>query len=198
LLTSWLLVDTAFSTPLELTFKAWAAYAGDTLGSSPSKGMQAYIRRLTAGLPKARPALESLALQMVLTLHTTLTEKDARKWTGEIEIGEGTAPEEEQPENGKDERPAALKGSQTRLRGMVSDCWRLHPESYLARLDSPIQCGCLPGGSAISENGLVQAITSQPEWLGKTETCAWLGTILDISHGLTIILRQSRSALAVC
>jgi HEAT repeat protein len=188
LLTSWLLLETTFLTPLDLTLKAWAAYTGDILGTSPAKGMNAYIRRLIAGQPKARAALESLALQMVLTLHPTLTEKEARKWTGEIELGGGTAQEgelsENDSENGKDGVSAAVKGSQTRLRGMVSDLVETgillrHTDGRLGFSHPSVTAYLAACG--ISENGLVQALVSQPEWIGKTETCAWLATMEDVS-----------------
>ena len=179
LINSWLLVDSSFLTPLQLTLKAWAAYAGDTKGPSPANNMNAYIRRMTAGLPKARPALESLALQMVLTLHPTLTQKEARKWTGEAELTGEPVAEESPPENGK---PTALKTQTARLRGMASELVEAgilitHAEGRLS-FAHPSLTGYL-AAAAIVENGLTQALAAQPKWTGKSATCAWLATMSD-------------------
>jgi hypothetical protein len=65
ILDSWLIGDESIDSPLEFVLKVWSAYAGDLLGSSARHAMEAYFRRMTVGLPKSRPALESLALQMV-------------------------------------------------------------------------------------------------------------------------------------
>lgn len=67
LLNSWVGVGVACLTPLELTLKVWAAFAGDALGPGPVEAIEAFVRRqLAAGeqptSESARPALEALAL----------------------------------------------------------------------------------------------------------------------------------------
>lgn len=72
LINAWLIGTNAPALPLEIALKTWAAYAGDQLGPSFSDAMEAYLRRMvydTNMQPdrQARPALEKIALQALIT-----------------------------------------------------------------------------------------------------------------------------------
>ena len=72
MLVNWLQNDPIPLTPLELTLKAWAAFAGDALGPTPLDAIEACMRRLASQPGKAnwknnRPNLEKLALEAVLS-----------------------------------------------------------------------------------------------------------------------------------
>ncbi len=80
LLNRWLLTAEPAYHPLELTLKAWAAYAGDALGPSYEDAVWAYIRRMLPEEPdRALPALEALALQLTLGSGDAVAEKEAGK-----------------------------------------------------------------------------------------------------------------------
>jgi len=68
---SWLLSDTHPVTPLELTLKVWATYAGDMLGPGLPEAIEAYIQRMAFDkyqqpISRGKEALEQIALQMLL------------------------------------------------------------------------------------------------------------------------------------
>ena len=64
LLNTWLGSGNGVLTPLELTLKVWAAYAGDGLGPHVLDAVSTHIRRLAP--PNTPPAaLDTLALQVV-------------------------------------------------------------------------------------------------------------------------------------
>jgi HEAT repeat protein len=85
ILNGWLLTDTQPATPIELTLKVWATYAGDLLGPDNTDGIEAYINRLVVGVPNARLALERLAWQMLFSMQPVVARKDAQGWISEYE-----------------------------------------------------------------------------------------------------------------
>jgi hypothetical protein len=81
LLTGWLLYNSTILTPLELTLKVWAGYEGDSLGSNPRDSFEAFISRITKNSsPKVRPALEELAMQMLLSMEPITSKNHAEGW----------------------------------------------------------------------------------------------------------------------
>jgi HEAT repeat protein len=77
LMNNWLLFFTDICSPLQLTLKTWALYAGDLLGPNEVDALEAYITRMTTGVINARPALEQLAMQMILSLEPFIERKAA-------------------------------------------------------------------------------------------------------------------------
>jgi len=77
LLNNWLLHFTDSCSPLQLTLETWALYAGDLLGSKEIDALESYINRMTVGIVNARPALEQLAMQMILSLDPFIQRKAA-------------------------------------------------------------------------------------------------------------------------
>ena len=75
LLNQWLLVHRPVVSPLELTLHAWAAYAGDLLGRELPQAVEAYLRRVSPEAKGVRPALQSLALELLAAGRATLPEK---------------------------------------------------------------------------------------------------------------------------
>lgn len=81
LLNGWLLANNTANTPLEFTLKVWSAYARDARGPKATDAIEAYLRRMSVGIPKVRSALEYLATQMILTYRTSFTQGEAQTWT---------------------------------------------------------------------------------------------------------------------
>lgn len=67
LLNSWIFTRSIGLTPLELTLKAWAAYANDLIGLRGADFIESYIRRVCSELAGSRSFLESIALSAALT-----------------------------------------------------------------------------------------------------------------------------------
>ncbi|TAK11520.1 MAG: NACHT domain-containing protein [Anaerolineae bacterium] len=90
---AWLLEGSDVSSPLALTLKAWAAYAGDARGPSLADALDAYVRRMTAGINNARPAMEQLAAQMTLTLNPVIARNAAGRFVSTFEDPTAVDPE---------------------------------------------------------------------------------------------------------
>jgi hypothetical protein len=84
ILRGWLGDPDYFATPLELTLKIWAAFSGDSLGPDLPASLDAYLRRMTLQLPRAREALEKLAAELVKNFSSSALAKDAESWLGQL------------------------------------------------------------------------------------------------------------------
>ena len=196
-LNGWLLSDTTPLNPLDLTLKVWAAYAGDAQGAGPQEAIEAYLNRLGAGIPQARPALEALCAQMVSSIRPVLSNRDAGNAIAAFEPGPITTPEFD---TGDEVEPAeadstpeteaqALPASQERIavprvlsalldRGLL----RSQPAGRL-RLAHPVLLGYL-AASYFQQAGQTISLLKQPEWLGKHLTLKYLARRLDLSDWL--------------
>lgn len=91
LIHDWLLVQKLPLTPMELTLKTWAAYAGNAIGPSMSNAIEAYINNISASSQEVQKALGKLALQMIFFESPVLNFKDVDNWElplSEISISE--------------------------------------------------------------------------------------------------------------
>ncbi len=97
LLDAWLESGNQNITPLELTLKVWAGFAGDSLGPRLPDAISSHIRRLApANTPIA--ALETLALQIVLNMQPVFDPRKARAWVKSFEPAEENPGEEQASE----------------------------------------------------------------------------------------------------
>jgi hypothetical protein len=77
---NWLQSKELPTSPFELTLKVWGAYAGDILGVDKPSLIESYLRRSTIGIEGARPALEQLALRMVVNQSFKARQNEANQW----------------------------------------------------------------------------------------------------------------------
>ena len=97
LLNAWISADNQCLTPLELTLKVWAAYAGDLLGPHVLEAIASHVRRLTpTNTPLA--ALETLAMQVMLTAQPVFDPRKARAWVKAFELPEEASDRGEEAE----------------------------------------------------------------------------------------------------
>ena len=120
MLNRWLLKPVAAYSPLELTLHAWAAYAGDVIGTGIDHAWIAYLRRVLTDTGRKVPALEALALQLVLGPGDSLPASEAGK--GSKAWKEADPEPEEEPEAAEE---AAKGGKKKRAKPKVR---RLLPE----------------------------------------------------------------------
>lgn len=80
LLNAWLYNDKSNQTPLELTLKVWATYAGDTLGPSSNDAIEAYIRRMIADVSSSRRGLEMIAINSLVSAQPIFSPTDVDNW----------------------------------------------------------------------------------------------------------------------
>lgn len=177
ILTGWLLNNTTNLTPLELTLKAWAAFAGDSIGASGVESIEAYLRRMLHNRSaRSRTALEELALQMIVAMKPLVGQEEADAWLrGSVTRLEQPGqpepvvalPEEETsagttPRTGKQKR-VRISGALPNLieSGLVTE--RSGEKVTLAH---PLLGGYL-AGRALQHTDRLAEILPQPDWSGK-------------------------------
>lgn len=90
LIKGWLVTGSANLSPLELVCKTWAAFAGDTLGSTALDAIEAGLRRQINRLTsKQKKALEHVAAQMIITQQPIANRDAIESWlSGRDEFAE--------------------------------------------------------------------------------------------------------------
>jgi HEAT repeat protein len=178
LLAAWLLREPSFLTPLELTLKVWAAFAGDQRGSSMADAVEAYLRRMSFDknlqpIPHAREAAQQMALQMVMD--------GAPFWSGsrtrqETNLSDELLPTSDLPTDGEqvepapESQPAPDGGRKVKIASVVPSL--LENGLLIQSADSRVRfkhlevCAYL-AGSAFGELLGLDAIFSRSEWLQK-------------------------------
>ena len=198
LLNGWLSTWDLNLTPLELTLKVWAAYADDARGADSVNAIESYVRRMTQEHPDIRPALGRLAIQMVATLSPTFNQKEAENWLVEFETPPSTSQEEATSEQGEQipkKQPASKPTISYRILPALVSSGLLIPRSG-SRLSfiHPLINGYL-AGAALSKDGNISSIQSQPEWISKSLTLNYLACFSDVTNLVITILGQTDDPL---
>jgi HEAT repeat protein len=188
-------------TPLELTLKAWGAYAGDSLGPHVLEAIATHIRRIA---PPNTPlaALETLAMQATLSAQPVFDPRKARDWVKSFE------PAEEKPESGEqqaiaegaatDEKPA--KGKKVEkvatptyglLSKMVTSGLLISYANNRMRFIHPVFAGYL-AGRAMSTYNAQEPILNQPDWAGKYLAMRYFAAFGDASKLVQSLMEFSR------
>jgi HEAT repeat protein len=173
----WLNVGAQFLTPLELTLKVWAAFAGDCLGPHTLEAIAAHIRRIApSGTPPA--ALETLAMQAVVNAQMVFDPRKARDWVKSFEVveekpvegapglAEGEAASKTGPLGKKEKAATVQTASSGLLNKMVSSGLLISHASNHMRFAHPVFGGYLAGRAMTAFNA-EDTLLNQPAWSGK-------------------------------
>lgn len=201
LLNAWLDSNNAHLTPLEITLKTWGAYAGDVLGPGVLDNIECHLRRIAPpNVPVA--ALETLAMQTVLTLQPIFDSHTARKWVRSFEPPEEKSipPDEAANEDGtekrrKKETPASLTPPSPGLLPKMAESGLLikHIDNRL-RFCHVVIAGYLAGRAlAIYESG--NQLTDQAFWSGQAQTMRFLAAQGNDSALIDKLLAESQPPL---
>jgi HEAT repeat protein len=195
LLNGWLLVENTAITPLEFTLKVWSAYARDARGPKGTDAIEAYLRRMSVGIPKVRSALEYLATQMILTNRTSFTQGEAQTWTSGFDSdtleGAGLSMVSNELEEKTNIREIAIPRvlSELTRNGLLvslanNQLGFVHPSiaSYLA-------------GTSLAFTRQEESILSQTDWPIKRTTIQFLASQGDLSDEAVILLTDSEDPL---
>jgi len=220
LLRRWLLAENLNGlTPLELTLKVWAAYAGDARGPRPADAIEAHLRRLA---PPQTPleALHTLGAQVSLSGSAFFEEKSAREWLKRFEpppapeaaspaegalLPESALPTEagtNAPAEAESASAAPAKKGKNRSAGEASTVVQRSLPSYLLqygllkahsqnrlRFSHPVFGGWLAGSGLQAEEA--QTLLQQPAWSGKTMSLRYLAAFGDASGCIQGLLQES-------
>ncbi len=201
LLNIWLGAENANLTPLELTLKAWGAYAGDSMGSHVLEAIATHIRRIApANTPLA--ALETLAMQVILSSQPVFDPRKARDWVRSFEPAEDRS--ESQPIEPGGDKPAedtkpkkAKKGEKVAtassglLGKMTSSGLLLAYPNHRMRFIHLVFAGYL-AGRGMTNYAAEETILNQPDWSGKYLAMRYFAAHGDASKLVQSLLEFSR------
>jgi len=206
LLNTWLASDNLGLSPLEMTLKTWGAYAGDSLGPHVLDFIATHIRRI-APLNTPLAALETLAMQVLLSSQSVFDPRKAREWVKEFEVPEDQ-PEEsgdalldppalektetEKPKKEKKNEKVVVKTASTGLIGkMASSGLLVSYRDNRMRFIHPVFAGYL-AGRALANVNAEETIINQTDWSGKYLAMRYLAAHGDASKLVQTMLGFSR------
>ncbi len=168
LLNSWLSIDSTSLTPLELTLKAWGAYAGDGRGPTALDAIETHLRRISPiGIPVA--ALEMLAMQVSLTAQPVFDSRKAGSWIKSFEPPEEKPIKEEEEDDDDDKKKKDKKEKVAPTLGLLSKMAQSgllsNHHEYQMRFVHPVFGGFL-AGRGLSNHSVDERLTGQPFWSG--------------------------------
>lgn len=187
LLNAWLTNDNSILSPLELTLKVWATYAGDLPGPHKTDWIEAYLQRVTVDIPKGRPALELLTRHAVNTRKPIFTLRDAQNWLAEIEpspapdAAPGVEVQNEdaswQPidtERPKSSPQAPIRDSRV-LPALIESGLLISHQNETLCFSHPFILSYL-AACGFAENGGVKSMTKDSQWPVYLQTLGFLAT----------------------
>ena len=202
LLYNWISSDNANMTPLELTLKAWGAYAGDSLGPHVLEIIASHVRRIApANTPLA--ALETLAMQIILSSQPVFDPRKAREWVRSFEPAETTeedqSAEQSEEEKGKQTKPKigrktekVLSTPRSGLLGkMISSGLLMTYPNNKMRFIHPVFAGYL-AGRGMTNYAAEEVILNQPDWSGKYLAMRYFAAHGDAGKLVQTLLEYSR------
>ncbi|NOY98157.1 MAG: NACHT domain-containing protein [Chloroflexi bacterium] len=187
LLNSWLSIDNAGFTPLEMTLKAWGAYAGDGRGPTALDAIETHLRRISPpGVPVA--ALEMLAMQVSLTSQPIFDSRKAREWVKSFEPPEEKPAEDDDEIKGKSKKEKATPTLSLLAKMSASGLLFSHRDNRM-RFVHPIFGGFLAGRALTSYNA-DETLLNQPAWSGKFLAMQYLAAKGDASALVEALLEK--------
>src|SRR5258706_14006597 len=199
LLNDWLSIDNTNLTPLELTLKTWGAYAGDSLGPHVLEAIATHIRRIApSNTPLA--ALETLAMQVILSSQPVFDPRKARDWVRSFESAEDKPAEpdnniqeiaEAKPKKCKKNEKVVSTPSSGLLGKMTSSGLLLTSPNNKMRFIHLIFAGYL-AGRGMTNYAAEETILNQPDWSGKYLAMRYFAAHGDASKLVQSLMEFSR------
>ena len=202
LLNVWLSDENAHLTPLEITLKTWGAYAGDSLGPHVLEAIATHIRRIApANTPFA--ALETLAMQVILSSQPLFDPRKARDWVKSFEPADDrsdnnaaeSAPDEQadevKPKKAKRGEKFVATPSSGLLGKMTSSGLLQSFPNNRMRFIHPVFAGYL-AGRGMTNYAAEEIILNQPDWSGKYLAMRYFAAHGDASRLVQSLLEFSR------
>ncbi|UCH60419.1 MAG: NACHT domain-containing protein, partial [Anaerolineales bacterium] len=200
LLNAWLFQDQSSLSPLELTLKVWAAYAGDTLGSKSIHSLESYVRRMTVDIPHGRDALEKIAHGIIRTYKPIFTIQEAEEWlSGTLQ---NSFKDEVEKESEDQDLPSSSSSTQMRTK-LVSS--RVLPSLQANGLINKRQDGRLQivhsqilsyvGGITKINNGQDLFFIEKPKWTSAVEALGYHAININSESLITNFLQADSAPL---
>lgn len=223
LIHTWLSTNNRTLTPLELTLKVWAGFAGDSLGPGILDAIATHIRRLAPqGTPLA--ALETLGMQVALSTQALFDSRSAREWVKNFELPEedeaiangnnNENTKEEIANNNKQKSNSLEQKGKTRPLGKTGPLGKSgtvpatssllskmtasgllvpHPDNRM-RFLHPVFGGYL-AGRALAAVKADTTLLQQPDWAGKLMAMRYVAAHGDATGLANAMLQQAQMPL---
>lgn len=201
LINAWLGAELSNISPLELTLKVWGGYAGDSLGAHVLEAIASHIRRIA---PKDTPvaALETLAMQVLISAKPVFDNTRGRDWVKAFEVVEEKPGESTSEENSAEkEDTQSRKGKKkvekvstpnTGLLGMmIASGLLISHSNNRMRFAHPVLAGYL-AGQALTHYNVDDTLLNQPDWSGKYLAMRYISAYGDPSRLVQSIMEHSR------
>lgn len=199
LINLWLGSDISNISPLELTLKVWGAYAGDSLGPHVLEGIATHIRRIApVNTPVA--ALETLAMQVIVSATPVFDPRKAREWVKKFEVvdeppqeetGETSAAEAVDTKSKKKKVEKVSTPNVGLLEKMTTSGLLIAYPNNKMRFTHSVFAGYL-AGYALSTYNAEESILNQPDWSGKLLALHFLAAHGDASRIVQALMEYSR------
>ena len=190
LLKNWIQTNDPAVTPLELTLKAWAAFAGDMIRPDLTALIEAYLRRITLNLPNIRPVLGKLAAHIVLNQVGVISSRETDTLFNVSRSAKETSPEPGQASENNEGQPSSASTANDPNALVNAGLLVAHNGSNY-RMLHPILTGYL-AGNQFSTSGQAGSVAEQPTWVGKTLSLGFMGQWMDISGIVNTLLSESK------
>ncbi len=197
LLNVWLSADNANLTPLEITLKAWGAYAGDSLGPHILESIATHIRRI-APVNTPLAALETLGMQVMLNEQPIFDSRKARDWVKSFEVVEEKQEGETDQQPSEEIKPKRKKKNEKRvatptpgLLGRIAASGLLvsYPNNKM-RFIHPVFAGYL-AGNALTNYNAEGPLIHQADWSGKYLALRYFAARGDAARLVQTLLEAS-------
>lgn len=192
LINYWLENADIAATPLELTLKNWAAFAGDLASPDLPKLIETHLSRLTGSMANSRAILEKLALHMLANQKTLLSQKETDlviRSAGDIPIQPAlSATEETSAKKAKDPK-AKTSGIPPILENLVDSGILVLNSKDQIRFLHPVFTAYL-AGCALAKDSQPERVTNQPGWQGKNLSLGFWGCFAEITPVVNLFLED--------
>lgn len=181
LIETWLNVGQPLLTPLELTLKVWAAFAGDSMGPRVLDAIASHLRRVApVNTPPA--ALETLALQAIVNMQMVFDPRKAREWVKAFDTIEEKVEETAEGEKGKASARKTVQAASYGLLSKMAESGLLsaHANNHM-RFAHPVLGGYL-AGRALTGFHAEEALLNQPNWNGKLMALRYFAAQGDVTE----------------
>ena len=195
LLNAWQLADNPIISPFDAVLKAWAVFAGDTVGPGYIDALESYIWRMTNHLEESRPGLEDFALQLVASQEIAMDLKQARGL--EADLVAGSEADDELKAAQKDIAKRG-KRSTRKLPGVLPELLNngllINRGKERLSFSHPLIMAYL-ASAALADAPVSHFLSSQPDWTGKSLTLLFLAASREVSPEVSELLSDDGDPL---
>ena len=195
LLNAWQLADHPIISPFDATLKAWAVFAGDTLGPNYVDALESYIWRMTNHLEDSRPGLEDFALQLIASQEITMDLKQARGSETDLDFDAETDAEKVAAQKNISKRG---KRSTRKLPGVLPELLEnsvlIQRRTDRLAFSHPLIMAYL-ASAALADAPVSHFLSNQPDWTGKSLTLLFLAASTESSPEVTELLSEEDDPL---